>query len=59
MLTREHKHTRQVLSLPSVLLSMYPLREMRSLNNAIVRSLTNIPIFHSENQEYWQAVYQA
>lgn len=44
-LSIEHKHTRQVLSLPSVLLSMYPLREMQSLNNAIVRSLTNIPIF--------------
>ena len=24
---------------------------MQSLNNAIVCSLTNIPIFHSENQE--------
>ena len=30
---------------------MSPLREMQSLNNAIVCSLTNIPNFHSENQQ--------
>ena len=30
---------------------MYPLREMQSLNNAVVCSLTNIPNFQSENQE--------
>ena len=30
---------------------MSPLREMQSLNNAIVCSLTNILNFHSENQE--------